>query len=189
MVRRAQALGLKSEIDRDIGRFYPLYASSVRDLGTPAYPPAYFSALLEVFGSDCEILTVLRKAGRSPACLASISGMRCFRTTVAAVAAARRLAANDFMYWEVMRRACERGARVFDFGRSKIEHRRLRLQADLGVRAGTTAPRVSVAAHAGDAQSQPAEPEIRFSDRGVAPSASVCRQRARPRDLARPGIR
>ena len=24
------------------------------------------------------------------------------------------------MYWEVMRRACERGYRVFDFGRSKI---------------------------------------------------------------------
>ena len=24
------------------------------------------------------------------------------------------------MYWEVMRRACERGFRVFDFGRSKV---------------------------------------------------------------------
>ncbi|MCX7372035.1 MAG: GNAT family N-acetyltransferase, partial [Alphaproteobacteria bacterium] len=35
-------------------------------------------------------------------------------------AAARRLAGNDFMYWEVMRRAgAERGARLFDFGRSK----------------------------------------------------------------------
>jgi len=36
------------------------------------------------------------------------------------VHAARALAANDFMYWEVMRRACERGCRIFDFGRSKI---------------------------------------------------------------------
>jgi FemAB-related protein (PEP-CTERM system-associated) len=34
-------------------------------------------------------------------------------------ATARDLAANDFMYWEVMRRACERGYRLFDFGRSK----------------------------------------------------------------------
>jgi lipid II:glycine glycyltransferase (peptidoglycan interpeptide bridge formation enzyme) len=34
--------------------------------------------------------------------------------------AARPLAANDFMYWEVMRRACEKGCRLFDFGRSKI---------------------------------------------------------------------
>jgi FemAB-related protein (PEP-CTERM system-associated) len=34
-------------------------------------------------------------------------------------AEARNLAANDFMYWEVMRRACGRGVRLFDFGRSK----------------------------------------------------------------------
>ncbi len=33
--------------------------------------------------------------------------------------AARDLAANDFKYWELMRRACERGLRVFDYGRSK----------------------------------------------------------------------
>src|SRR3546814_3033806 len=34
--------------------------------------------------------------------------------------AARELAANDFMYWAVMHRACESGLRVFDFGRSKV---------------------------------------------------------------------
>ena len=32
---------------------------------------------------------------------------------------ARDVAGNDFMYWEVMRRAVERGYRVFDFGRSR----------------------------------------------------------------------
>ncbi len=32
---------------------------------------------------------------------------------------ARELAANDFKYWELLRRACERGVRVFDYGRSK----------------------------------------------------------------------
>jgi FemAB-related protein (PEP-CTERM system-associated) len=32
---------------------------------------------------------------------------------------ARELAANDFKYWELMRRACERGVQVFDYGRSK----------------------------------------------------------------------
>jgi hypothetical protein len=29
------------------------------------------------------------------------------------------VAGNDFMYWDLMRRACERGFKVFDFGRSK----------------------------------------------------------------------
>ena len=33
---------------------------------------------------------------------------------------ARALAANDFMYWDVMRRACTQGFRVFDFGRNKV---------------------------------------------------------------------
>ena len=32
---------------------------------------------------------------------------------------ARDLAANDFKYWELLRRGCERGLRVFDYGRSK----------------------------------------------------------------------
>jgi FemAB-related protein (PEP-CTERM system-associated) len=120
MVRKAQALGLRSELDTDIDRFYPLYGRRVRRLGTPAYPRAYFRALLEVFGSDCEILTVL--GGLRP--LASVLSFR-FREEALPYysggdPAARGLAANDFMYWEVMRRACESGARVFDFGRSKI---------------------------------------------------------------------
>src|SRR4029077_13948460 len=34
-------------------------------------------------------------------------------------AAAREVAGNDFMYWEVMRRACLRGVKVFDYWRSK----------------------------------------------------------------------
>ena len=33
---------------------------------------------------------------------------------------ARELAANDFKYWELMRRACARGLKVFDYGRSKL---------------------------------------------------------------------
>ena len=45
------------------------------------------------------------------------------------------LAANDFMYWEVMRRACERGYRIFDFGRSKIGTGSLRVQMQLGISA------------------------------------------------------
>ena len=32
---------------------------------------------------------------------------------------ARQLKGNDFMYWELMRRCCERGVKVFDYGRSK----------------------------------------------------------------------
>ena len=33
--------------------------------------------------------------------------------------AARQVAGYDFLYWELMRRACEDGYRIYDFGRSK----------------------------------------------------------------------
>ena len=33
---------------------------------------------------------------------------------------AGKLAANDFMYWELMKFAVEKGLQTFDFGRSKV---------------------------------------------------------------------
>ena len=119
MIRKGIAHGLVSEPDPDIHRFYAVYTRSVRDHGTPAYPRSYFRALLDVFAAACEILTVVN--GRQP--LASVLSFR-FRDQVlpyhgGVTREGRRYAASDFMYWEVMRRACECGARVFDFGRSK----------------------------------------------------------------------
>jgi hypothetical protein len=88
MVRKGIKAELTSVIDDDVERLHPVYAESVRNLGTPVFSKAYFRTLQETF---------------SPG----------------GVLAARNVAGNDFMYWEVMRRAVERGYRVFDFGRSK----------------------------------------------------------------------
>ncbi len=120
MIRKALSIALRSELDCGIDRFYSVYARTVRKHGTPVYPAHYFRTLLDVFGSDCEILTVVR--GANP--LASVLSFH-FRDEVlpyygGVVEQGRRCAAGDFMYWEVMRRACEHGARVFDFGRSKV---------------------------------------------------------------------
>jgi FemAB-related protein (PEP-CTERM system-associated) len=119
MVRKGIKAGLRSEVDRDIDRFFPIYAQSVRDQGTPVFPKRYFRALKEVFGENCEVLTVLH--GERP--VSSVLSFF-FRDEVlpyygGGLPDARRLAAFDFMYWEVMRRACEKGCRIFDFGRSK----------------------------------------------------------------------
>ena len=37
------------------------------------------------------------------------------------ISAARNMRANDFMYWELMRRSAEQGIKIFDYGRSKKE--------------------------------------------------------------------
>ena len=81
---------------------------------------AISSALIEEFGTDCDVLTVADAQGRA---LSSVLSFY-FRDEVLPYYAgddesARDLAANDFKYWELMRRSCARGLKVFDYGRSK----------------------------------------------------------------------
>jgi FemAB-related protein (PEP-CTERM system-associated) len=119
MVRKGIKAELKTEIDDGVERFFAAYSASVHRLGTPVFARRYFKILKAVFGGDCEVLTVTQK-GRLVASVLSFY----FRDEVlpyygGGVASARDVAGNDFMYWDLMRRACERGIRVFDFGRSK----------------------------------------------------------------------
>ena len=119
MVRKGIKHGLVGELDPTVDRFFKLFADNVKRHGTPALPKRYFALLREVFGADCEVLTVLHQGEVISSVLSFY-----FRDEVLPYYAgdredARHLAANDFKYWELMRRACERGYRVFDYGRSK----------------------------------------------------------------------
>ncbi|MDD5034956.1 MAG: FemAB family PEP-CTERM system-associated protein [Methylococcaceae bacterium] len=119
MVRKGIGSNLSSVIDTTVDRLYDTYAESVRNLGTPVFSKKLFQTLKAVFGDDCEILSI-EYQGRV---VSSVMNFY-FRDEVlpyygGGTAEARDLYANDFMYWEVMRRACERGVRVFDYGRSK----------------------------------------------------------------------
>ena len=120
MVRKGINNRLISEIDATSNRFFSLFADNVHRHGTPALPKRYFDMLLATFGKDCEILTVTTPDGKL---LSSVLSFY-FRDEVLPYyagddEAARNLAANDFKYWELMRRSCERGIKVFDYGRSK----------------------------------------------------------------------
>ncbi|PKO35751.1 MAG: peptidoglycan bridge formation protein FemAB [Betaproteobacteria bacterium HGW-Betaproteobacteria-7] len=121
MVRKGIKNGLVSHIDDNADRFFAVFADNVHRHGTPAMPKRYFEYLLRVFGKDCQILTVTTADGQL---LSSVLSFY-FRDEVLPYyagddEAARDLAANDFKYWELMRRSCERGLRLFDYGRSKV---------------------------------------------------------------------
>lgn len=121
MVRKGINNGLISQVDPSSDRFFSLFASNVHRHGTPALPKKYFDTLLRLFGNDCEILTVCSAEGKP---LSSVLSFY-FRDEVLPYYAgddedARHLAANDFKYWELMRRSSERGVKIFDYGRSKV---------------------------------------------------------------------
>jgi FemAB-related protein (PEP-CTERM system-associated) len=120
MVRKGSQNGLRSEIDHNADRLHRVYGESVRNLGTPVFAKKYFELLLATFPEHSDIVTITTGEGKPVASVLNFY----FRDEVlpyygGGTNDARRLAANDFMYWEVMRRACERGCRIFDFGRSK----------------------------------------------------------------------
>src|SRR5699024_1361891 len=121
VVRKGIKSDMESIIDTDLDRFYDVYAESVRNLGTPVFSKKYPRLLPEVLADDCEILTILH----GNEAVASVFSFY-FRDEVlpyygGGTHRARALKANDFMYWELMRRAGERGVRCFDFGRSKVD--------------------------------------------------------------------
>ncbi|MDA3913510.1 FemAB family XrtA/PEP-CTERM system-associated protein [Oleiagrimonas sp.] len=119
MVRKGIRADLQAQHGGSIDEFYRVYAESVRNLGTPVLSRNYYMRLQQTFGDDCEV-TVVTHEGQPVSAVMSFY----FRDEVhpyygGSVARGRDLAANDFMYWALMQRATERGARVFDFGRSK----------------------------------------------------------------------
>jgi len=120
-VRAGIKNNLQVEFDTDTRRLYSIYSTSVRALGTPVFARKYFDVLREEFGQACEISTIVHE-GNAVASLMTFW----FRDEVlpyygGGLPAARPLSAYDFLYWDLMRRACERGVRIYDFGRSKID--------------------------------------------------------------------
>jgi FemAB-related protein (PEP-CTERM system-associated) len=121
MVRKGIKNGLVATFDPDVERFFALYADNVHRHGTPALSKRYFQALRRLFGDDCSVLTVTTAEGQLVSTVLSFY----FRDEILPYyagddEAARDLAANDFKYWELMRHACVRGLKTFDYGRSKI---------------------------------------------------------------------
>ncbi len=144
-------------------RFFALYADNVHRHGTPPFSRRYFERLLATFGDDCEVLTVVDARGMPVSSVLSFY----FRDEVLPYYAgdsidARDLAANDFKYWELMRRACERGLKVVRLRPQQARHRQLRFQEELGLRAGAARLRVP-AVHARRAcrENNPLNPKYR----------------------------
>ena len=88
---------------------------------------------------------------------------------------ARDLAANDFKYWELMRRACERGVRMFDYGRSKRGTGSFDFKKNWGFEPAPLAYEYQLLRRDSDSAEQSAQPEVPRADRD---SGGACRARS-----------
>lgn len=122
-VRRALESELVTSAGNDTAHraaHFRVYAESVRNLGTPVFPPALFRAMLDEFGDDADMVLVRRSDEPVAALLNFYFKGTCQPFWGGGTFAARACRANDLVYFDVMRRAVERGCTRADFGRSKI---------------------------------------------------------------------
>lgn len=99
---------------------YDVYAESVRNLGTPVFSKQLFVLLTQVFGEQCETLIVRTDDGTPISSVLSFY----YKGEVlpyygGGTLDARALKSNDYMYYQLMCIAREKGQQRFDFGRSK----------------------------------------------------------------------
>ena len=97
--------------------FYRVYATNMRDLGSPAHSRKFFQAIFEEFNHSRLVLAKFQDQ--------IIGGGLCLylRETVlvpwaSSLRAFFRYCPNNLIYWEAIRSACEQGFQKFDFGRS-----------------------------------------------------------------------
>ena len=115
---------LKNDLTVDIGSgeadrwaHYAVYAESVRNLGTPVFPRSLFDAVLDTLDGD--ILTIRHEGGAVASVLSLYHDGAVMPYWGGGTWDARRLRANDRMYYALMLHARQRGCDRFDFGRSK----------------------------------------------------------------------
>lgn len=101
-----------------LGAFYKVFCTNMRDLGTPPFPRSLFGQMLDQFPDEAEICTVTLE-GRPVAAgfLLHAPGV----TLIPSASSLRKYnpsGSNMLLYWRCLERSLARGQATFDFGRS-----------------------------------------------------------------------
>lgn len=103
----------------EIKELYRLFSLNKRQLGSPIFPESLFWHMKNVFGDDACILTVRHEQKPIAAVMSFIYKDTIMPYYSGAEPGTESLRANNFMYYELMCEASERGLKRFDFGRSR----------------------------------------------------------------------
>ncbi|MEO8223796.1 MAG: FemAB family XrtA/PEP-CTERM system-associated protein [Gammaproteobacteria bacterium] len=122
-VRRPQKEGATTRIGGAelLPAFYAVFSRNMRDLGTPVYARSFFSTVAREL-AECVDVVIVELGGKPVAAgvLIHFAG----RTEIpwaSSLRSVNRLGVNMLLYWACLRRAIERGSRIFDFGRSTVD--------------------------------------------------------------------
>ncbi len=115
-----------------LAAFYDVFSRNMRDLGTPVYSRRLFASILSRFGQSAE-LCVLRLKEKPVAAALLLHGSEVTEVpSASSLRAYSSTSANMVMYWQLLKRAVERGQKTFDFGRSTMDSNTYRFKKQWG---------------------------------------------------------
>jgi len=119
--QRPMREGMYARLGREgsLDDFYAVFARNMRDLGTPVYSKEFFRNILRELPDSTWICTVFTKR-REPVAAGFLIGFKDLLEIpwASSLRNHNRYSPNMLLYWSVLQFACEKGYRVFDFGRS-----------------------------------------------------------------------
>ena len=100
--------------------FYDIFSVNMRDLGTPVYAKSFFKNILREYPTESYICIIYWKDQALAA-----GFLTAFRDTIeipwaSSLRRYNQLSPNMLLYWNVLKFACDREFRTFDFGRSTV---------------------------------------------------------------------
>jgi FemAB-related protein (PEP-CTERM system-associated) len=133
-IRKAEQNELTVAWGRDelLDEFYAVFATNMRDLGTPVFSRRLFAAILDHLSEAAE-LCVVRHGRQACAAALLIHGDGVSEVpSASSLRSMNHLNANMLLYWQLLSRAIDRGQGVFDFGRSSADSNTYRFKAQWG---------------------------------------------------------
>jgi FemAB-related protein (PEP-CTERM system-associated) len=119
-VRKAERSGLSvvSGGVEYVDAFYSVFASRMRELGSPVHAKSFFTTMVEAFRDRARVMIVRKGETTIGGLVALATGDVVTVPWASCLTEYRSLCPNMLLYWETIRGACRDGFGRFDFGRS-----------------------------------------------------------------------
>lgn len=119
-IQKGQKNGLTWKIGKKelLAPFYEVFSRNMRDLGSPVHSKKFFNAVFTHFYHSAFICIVFYRSTPVAAAFMIRFKKRLANPWASSVREFRRLNSNMFLYWQMIRFACNLGMETFDMGRS-----------------------------------------------------------------------
>lgn len=106
----------KSHIDD----FYQVLSQNMRSLGSPVHAKDWFEAIRQTYGADMLVGIVAKDEKIIGAGILLFVGNRATIPWASTLTEFNKLAPNMLLYWNLLKYSCDKGYKLFDFGRSTV---------------------------------------------------------------------